>query len=156
MVFIIWPKPSWWNKAWINGWIIRQKTGRTAGLKGWCSADRLVTSGILQGEIPGLQWFRIFTGDLDENMESALSNSVGKLPQGSFVPGSREADYTLGSLGKSMVSRCRKVHLPLSAQWDYTWNTGCSLGLPSKRKTLPHRRESSGGHQDRSAAVHER
>lgn len=74
-----------------------------------------MTNGILQGEISGLQWFRIFTGDVDERMESTLSNSVGKLPQESFVLGSREASYTLGCLGKSMVRRCRKEDLPVSS-----------------------------------------
>lgn len=39
-----------------------------------------MTSDILQREV--LQWFRIFIGDLDERMESALSNSVDKLPPG--------------------------------------------------------------------------
>lgn len=70
-------------------------------------------SGILQGEIPGMQCFRIFTPDLDERMESALSNSVDKLPPGKLCPGSREAKYTLGCLDKSTVSGCRKLDLPL-------------------------------------------
>lgn len=41
-----------------------------------------MTSGILPGEIPELQWFGILTGHLDVRMESALSNSVDKLTPG--------------------------------------------------------------------------
>lgn len=124
---ITWPWPSWWNKTWISAWLIGWRIGRTASLKGWClairsPADRLVTSGILQGEIPGLQWFRIFIGNLDESTKSTLSNSVDKLPPGKLCAWQQEKPTT----------HC----IVLAEAWSVGAGKWIFLSLPPSEATL--------------------